>query len=309
MFGIMKEGKFLASIICLLLSGHIASAQAVSKEDSTYSAVAYWTKKDTMVYDVVLEKYRVKGKDTTITMYYSYSIHATVQDSTEKSYILACRYEMDSLYSESKLADEIAKEMGAMTCQVASELGMVIGVKNWQEVSASMLGGIRKLKSKRPSTTVADRFYKTQEELFSSKKFVEGNTILDIFQMFYFHGLEYKLGVNVDIDDERKSNYSDKMLSVKGKIVFDSLYYDDGVARMDLYEEFDTEEVSTELKSYFVKTLGQDPKDVKNVKVELVNYNTTYIDVLTGWVINSFETKYVTTDGVEDVQTRSIRLR
>lgn len=57
--------KHNLTLLLGIFSIAITFGQIVSSEDSTYSAIAYWSKLDTMMYDVEFKKYKVDKGDTT----------------------------------------------------------------------------------------------------------------------------------------------------------------------------------------------------------------------------------------------------
>jgi hypothetical protein len=74
-------------------------------------------------------------------------------------------------------------------------------------------------------------------------------------------------------------------------------------------EEADPIQLKKEVLSFLQKSANIDTKELDSLELSSITYNTTYIDIYSGWVINSFEDKLVKFGNVQNNQIRSIRLR
>lgn len=304
----MKHNLIL--LLCIF-SSYLTFGQIVSSEDSTYSAIAYWSKSDTMIYDVEFKKYKVVKGDTIYQLYTTYSMKISVLDSAENSYIIRTKYQMDSVYTQHRVVSNIMKTLGNISVDIeATQNGSINGVKNWKEISALLNQAIDNLQLPLDiDLKLVGEYLKNFKKSFESKSYIDDSAIQDVQQMFYFHGLEYPLGQPLETNGKQGSLFSANILSTQGEIIYDTLYVEDGTAKLVMFEQVDPDQLKKELESFMVETVKMDPKKKEDFECSIYNYNTTYIDIYTGWVINSFEDKVTSVADSKIVQERSIRLR
>jgi hypothetical protein len=303
--------KHNLTLLLCIFSSYLTFGQIVSSEDSTYSAIAYWSKSDTMIYDVEFKKYKVDKGDTTFQLFTTYSMEISVIDSTEKSYVIRTKYVMDSIYTPHAVIKDIMKTMGNMSVDIeTTENGTVNGVKNWKEISSNINQAIEKLqKSINTKSDFVDDFLKNYKKNYITKSALDNSAIQDVQQMFYFHGLEYPLGQPLETNGKQSSLFSGNVLSTKGEITYDTLYVEDGVAKLVMFEQVNQDQLKKEIDSFMVDTVKMDPKKKEDFECSIYNYNTTYIDIFSGWVINSFQDKVTSVGDSKNIQERSIKLR
>ncbi len=146
--------KFVFSV-CLFLFSLAGFAQGSTlleaEEDSTISVIAYFSTGDTLVYDFVHYKQRIKEADTITTVNVTTRFLVTVTDSTSEGYKMVFVPQSiekgETAYSDGALQmeDLLTIPLG-VKCQFSTdELGVIQHIDNWMEIRDTLKVNTKKI--------------------------------------------------------------------------------------------------------------------------------------------------------------------
>tara|TARA_R110002049_G_scaffold107829_1_gene255623 strand:+ start:234 stop:1187 length:954 start_codon:yes stop_codon:yes gene_type:complete len=224
--------KILSLIIILLVSTNL-----YSQIDTTNVAfVSYWSIGDS--YDFKISKVKEQWKDGKLTkdQKQDYIANFKVIDSTENSYTIKWSYENDLVNTykiPEKLLDRFSKYKITEIEYKTSEVGDLIEILNWKEVSVVMNSliddiievlGEKDKKSKDALKTAMQPF----KQIYSSKQGVE-QLVLKELQYFHFPmGLEYDITKPLLYDEELPNMFGGKPIKAKAKLYFEDVDFEEG---------------------------------------------------------------------------------
>ena len=223
--------KILSLVIILLISTNL-----FSQIDTTKVAfVSYWSIGDS--YDFKVSKIKQQWKQGKLTKdkKQDYIANFSVIDSTENSYTIKWSYENDleNAYKiPEKLLERFSKYKITEIKYKTSEVGDLIEILNWKEVSETMNSmfddiievlGDKDEKKKEALKTTMQPF----KQIYSSKQGVE-QLVLKELQYFHFPmGLEYDITKPLLYDEELPNMFGGKPIKAKAKLYFENVDFEE----------------------------------------------------------------------------------
>ncbi len=229
----------MKKIISLILIFTI-STQIFSQIDSTKVAfVSYWSVGDS--YDFKITKIKQQWKEGKLIKNKKqiHRVNFKVIDSTAKSYTIKWSYNNDELYNilkkTYKLPDSLLKNLSKYFLTEVkyktSELGNIVEVLNWKEISNTMnkiFDLVIEIAAKNDSIKKKSLSNSMQplRQIFNSKEAVEQLILQDI-QVFHLPlGLEFDTTTPLVFDDELPNILDNNPIKAKSKIYFEKIDYE-----------------------------------------------------------------------------------
>ncbi len=223
--------KILSLVIILLISTNLFSQIDTTK----VTFVSYWSIGDS--YDFKVSKIKQQWKQGKLTKdkKQDYIANFSVIDSTENSYTIKWSYENDleNAYKiPEKLLERFSKYKITEIKYKTSEVGDLIEILNWKEVSETMNSmfddiievlGDKDEKKKEALKTTMQPF----KQIYSSKQGVE-QLVLKELQYFHFPmGLEYDITKPLLYDKELPNMFGGKPIKAKAKLYFENVDFEE----------------------------------------------------------------------------------
>jgi hypothetical protein len=223
--------KILSLVIILLISTNLFSQIDTTK----VTFVSYWSIGDS--YDFKVSKIKQQWKQGKLTKdkKQDYIANFSVIDSTENSYTIKWSYENDleNAYKiPEKLLERFSKYKITEIKYKTSEVGDLIEILNWKEVSETMNSmfddiievlGDKDEKKKEALKTTMQPF----KQIYSSKQGVE-QLVLKELQYFHFPmGLEYDITKPLLYDEELPNMFGGKPIKAKAKLYFENVDFEE----------------------------------------------------------------------------------
>ncbi|WP_159038438.1 hypothetical protein [Brumimicrobium mesophilum] len=269
--------RIINLIILLSISTHL-----LSQIDSTkVPFVSYWSIGDS--YDFKISKIRQQWKEGKQTKdeKQEYIANFTVIDSTESSYTIIWSYENDLINSydiPENLMDRFSKYETVAIKYKTSEVGDIIEVINWKEVSDIMISmfddmieilGENDEVKKEALRSALDPF----KQAYSSKDGVEQ---LALKELQYFH---FPLGVEFDIteplfyEEELPNMFGGKPIKAKSKIYFENVDFENDFCVLKQEMNLDPKDTKQIIQQVF-KQMNLNDKEMKNaLKTSVLEIN------------------------------------
>lgn len=147
----MKKIVFSVCIFFVFLTGYAQERLLEAEEDTTISVIAYFCTGDTLVYDYVHQKERIKDGDTITTVDTSIRFLVTVTDSTSEGYkMLLVPQSLEkgnAFYGQEALSlDDLTTMPLGVTCRFSTdEMGAIQHIDNWMEIRDSLTVNYKKI--------------------------------------------------------------------------------------------------------------------------------------------------------------------
>lgn len=309
--------KKLSALILLFAIPSILFSQ-INTEDSTIQVIGYWNLKEKQAYTVTYEKYKVKeSKDTSDREKITYDVDITILDSTAKSYTVEWfyrNYQMDSNNSELlKKLMSIAEDIKVVI--KTDEYGSFLEVVNYKEVQAYIKKAVVEIKKEFRATPNIDAILKNIEKTFISKEAVQSLAIKDIHQFYTFHGAKYKLGEELNASMKQANLLGGEPFDVDVTVQMDEMNVDeenDNVV-LRMWQTINSDQLTDATFKYLEKmakdmgTPAPKREDIKPLQNE--TRTASRIHGPTGWIIYSVETKEVWTEGIVNIEERTIEIK
>lgn len=309
--------KKLSALIIFFAIPSILFSQ-INTEDSTIQVIGYWDLKEKQAYAVKYEKYKVKdSKDTTDREKITYDVDITILDSTAKSYTIEWyykNYQMNSNNSELlKKLMSIAEDIKVII--KTDEYGSFLEVVNYKEVQDYIKKAVSKLKKEFKETPNIDAILKNIEKTFISKDAIQSLAIKDVHQFYTFHGAKYKFGEELNASMKQANLLGGEPFDVDVTVQMDEMNVDEDndnvVIRM--WQTINSDQLTEATFKYLEKmatdmgTPAPKREDIKPLQNE--TRTASRIHGPSGWIIFSVETKEVWTDGIVNVEERTIEIK
>lgn len=292
---------------------NISSFAQINMSDSTVQTIAYWNKLDTQLYKITNEKYTIKSGDTISRELLSYNVTITIKDSTSDSYIVEWHYKNFQLDSKNEILKKIMSLSTDFRLLIkTTEMGVFTEIINWKDYRDYMTDILKKVKKEYKDAPTMIKLINQIEGTYSSKEALEAAGINEIQQYYAFHGLKYKLGENYQSDS--------KVPNIYGAEPFDShfLYYLDEINEADnnyimrSNQVIDSTQLTNATFDYVVKTMKTmgmpTPKreEFKNITNETETGSRIHGS---GWLVYSYQTKTVTSEGTTRIDETIIDIQ
>jgi hypothetical protein len=300
----------LASVV--LPFGGVAQ---ISVADSSAQCIAYWSKGDTMTYNVTTSKMKVKGADTTMAEQGSYTVDIIVLDSTAKSYTLVWAYRNYEFGTDNPIVQKLADMYKDMTVKVKTdEMGAITEVLNWKELRDNsnrfykqLMKDVKELKELPGFKTMMDQMMKN----FSSKEAIESLAVADVQQFHSFHGAAYTLNNEIAGRIQVPNFLGGAPLDADVTLMMEELNVEEGNYVLRMTEAVDSEQLTQATFNYLLtmaSSMGVDPPKREDLK-SLENVVETAARIHeSGWPLYTVQTKTVSGEGIVQIEERVIEL-
>lgn len=304
--------KILLPITIILMTSAVATAQ-INMEDSTVQAIGYWDKNEKQSYTIQMDKYKLKGTDTSSKEVIRYEVDISIVDSSAKSYNIEWFYKNFSIDSENDLVKKIASIAEDMKVIIKTdENGAFTEVVNWKEVRDYMRKAIVKMKEELKSIPNIDAVIKQVENTYSSREAIESAAIKEIQQFYTFHGGKYKLGETVEGKIKVPNIFGSEPFDADFSLSLDEINVEDNNYVMSASQSVDKEQLIQATFDYLVsmaKNMGIDPPKKEDLK-DLQNQTAVASRIHgSGWVVYSVQTETVNSGDQTNVEETVIEIK
>jgi len=304
--------KILLPITIAIMASTAVTAQ-INMEDSTVQTIGYWDKNEKQSYTIQLDRYKLKGSDTTSKEMIKYEVDIAVLDSAEKWYEIEWFYKNFSIDTENELVKKIMSIAEDMKVVIKTdENGSFTEVVNWKEVRDYMRKGIDKMKEELKNIPNIDAVIKQVESTYSSREAIESAAIKEIQQFYSFHGGKYKLGQTVEGKVKVPNIYGSEPFDSDFSLSLDEINEEDNNYVMSASQSIDKEQLIQATFDYLVtmaKNMGIDPPKKDDLK-DLQNETTMASRIHgSGWVIYSVQKEIVNSGDQTNVEETVIEIK
>lgn len=196
----------------------LPSYAQINMQDSTVQVVAYWEKGEKMSYVLTKSKYKINSTDSVLTQQIRYEVDVTVVDSTAKSYISEWVIHKPEVIVGQKETKNILSEVTSLKYRIkTNELGVFQELLNWKEIKKEKQNLITRLSKNYKDNPIIADLLKSMSKQISTKEGVMKMSE-DIFHFYFFYGLVYKLGEQVESTSKVPFLFSDRALDSKCKL-------------------------------------------------------------------------------------------
>lgn len=302
---------FTTIILSLFISNTFGQ---INMKDSTAQVIGYWNIGDKESYNISLQKIKLRETDTISNELMTYSVDVTVIDSTTDSYLIEWFYHNYKTSSTNEIVKKVTSLSENLKVIIETdELGIIKGVKNWEEVSSYLKKSINQIKSDLKDIPNMDKLFQQIEGMYSSKAAIESVAIQDAQQFYTYHGGKYLLGEILEFSLQVPNMYNPNApFDSKVTLYLDELNPDDNNFTIRSSQEIDSEQLTNTTFEYLTKMAKtMKTKEPKKEEIgQLTNVTTTTSKIHgTGWLIYSVQTKTVHTLGATNIEERIIELQ
>lgn len=302
--------SFLLVFASLLATG--ATAQ-IFMSDSTVQVVGYWNIGDSQSFDLSLEKYKVRGTDTTSRETITYQVDITVKDSTEHTYTIEWFYSNYKITSENPVVQRLAKLGEDMPVVIkTNEFGAVLEVVNWEYIRDYLKRATETVKTELHDLPEAIPVFEQVMGMYMSKEAIESNMIKDIVQFYTFHSGAYKLNEQIEGQLKLRNNFGGEPFDAIVSLSLDEIDTGNNSFVIRMHQAVDAVQLTTTTYEYLksLGTLGSSLPEREDFPT-LTNetWTASRIHGGTGWTTYSIETKEVRSVDVLNVEERIISIR
>jgi hypothetical protein len=288
-------------------------AAQINMADSTVQVIGFWNKNEKQSYAVSLEKYKVKGTDTTDYEFFKYDVDITVLDSTADSYTIEWFYRNFDVQSDNKFTQSLMSLSEDLKVNIKTdELGVIEEVVNWQEVSEYIKKGTRELKKEFKDIPKIDEIVNQVETMFTSKQAIESAGIMDAQQFYTFHGAKYKLAEVLEGTIKVPNLFGTEPFDSEFTVYLEEINTDDNNYILRSTQVIDPQQLTDATFKYLVdlsKNMNVKPPQRSDLK-DLTNETYTASRIHnSGWVIYSILTKTVSSEGITGFEERIIEIK
>lgn len=303
--------------ILLIAIISLNSFQFYSQTDSTKVAfVAYWSIGDS--YDFKVSKTNQQWKEDKLVkdQKQEYIANFTVIDSTATSYTIKWSYKnnLGNTYNiPQELSDKFSKYDLIEIIYTTSELGDLIEIINWEEVSktmTSMISDIVTVLSKNDEN-LAKKLKNSLEPLSAIYGTRQGIEELVLKELQYFH---FPMGVEFDItqpfyyDDELPNMFGGDPIKAKAALTFENVDFDEGFCTIKQELNLNPEDTKALLRQVVLKMNEgsiETEAMLKNAVFEIQD-NNTYDYYYYPGVPHKIETIRATTINIDNAPGKRI---
>lgn len=266
------------------------------KDGGTVTCVAYWDKKEAVVYHVAeTEETYKNGKDSPNKITKTeYDINLSVIDSAEKTYTVDLTYSNFYSDQEKDRDFEMLKLFGKLHIKYqTTELGEFIRIINKKEIAALMTPLIDKLRNelmakikKEDEKQEAGLAFDNLKTFVSDTSNVEGLFAENIYALHTFYGLELHLNKeeNVPVEYPTVGNLK---LSGKGKLLLSEINKAKGECKIQLTQQPEKDALTEYARKMLVMLLGdfskKAKKEVASLKLSGSSKLKYTMSLSTGW--------------------------
>ncbi len=300
------------SIVTLLL--RVNAIAQINFEDSTVQVIGYWNNGETQSYVVSLEKYRIKGDDTTSSEIVTQEVDITVRDSTTTSYTVEWLYKNSSVQTDNVLVSKLALLSENLKILIMTdEMGAFVEVVNWEEVRDFMRKGIDLIRKDLSDSSMVDQVVTQMMTMFSSREAIQSVACKEILQYYSFHGARYKLDEVYSATARAPNIFGGEPFDAEVTVVLDEIDSEDHSCILRLWQEVDSEQAT--VASYeFVRQAAlaadldlPEMKDIPPITIE--DRLASMIHCPSGWILYSINTREIVTEGSRSIENRIFEIK
>jgi hypothetical protein len=283
-------------------------------QDSSAQVVTYWNLGDKYSYTVQVQTTTSMESDTLENRIIEYDLDLTVIDSTANSYIVDWHYKNFKTNSSDLIDQKISSIADDLSIKIQIDnMGVIIGVTNWEEVRDFMTAAIDKLKAENELPIDKDILMQQKEALYSSKENIEADAIQDVNQYHNFNGGKYDLQEQVTGNALTPNLYfPDQPFDTDFSIVLESIDRENNHYVIRSIQRINSEQMTDSRYKYLEERMvkrGQKliPRDefqnLSNIVETISRIHNS------GWVLETVQWTEIISDGITKMEVRKIRMK
>lgn len=266
--------------LLLLLMATICSGQI---DSTVVPVVSYWSIGDSYNFKVTkLKKNWKAGKQVNFDSS-SYVVNFSVIDSTESSYRIKWKYKtsLSEFNISDTLLEKFSKYQMTEVIYQTSEVGELIGVENWEEISAMMkdlfMNLIDVLSAEQGRSK--DELVQAMQPIMNIYESKEGIELFVFKELQFFHflyGLEYSVVDTIRYEEALPNMMGGNPIRGDAKLYFTEVDFDNAFCVMMQEMKLNSEDAKELLVTLF-KRMGLDSKEMqdamKTAQFDIVDKN------------------------------------
>ncbi len=306
--------KYILIVFILTVLSFTNTYAQMNFQDSSAQVISFYNLGEKFEYGVIYQKSSYTENDTTSNEIMTYDVEVSVIDSTENNYVVKWFYKNFATNSTNPIVQKIAKASEDIAVNIKiSSLGVIEEIVNWEEVRDYMLRAFSNIKKDLPKSDEVDKLMKTIETTYSSKAAIEATAIQDVQQLHNFHGGKYMLKDKIKAQLKTANvYYPGKPFDTDVTVELEELDKENNEYRIRSIHEINSDQLTQTTYDYLSKLLSKTQKDFpKREDFDDVTNTTEIVSVIhnQGWVLESVSWKEVTTQGITNMEKRSIVMK
>ncbi len=286
----------------------------INLQDSSVQVISYWNLGDTYNYEVSFQRMKYTETDTISNETLSYEVEVSVIDSSEHSYTIQWFYKNFKSDSEDPVEQMIASVAQDIKVKIKlDEFGMILAVENWEEVRDYIILSLAEIKAELNVASEMDNVFRQIEAMYSSKEAIESASIQDVHQFHTFHGGRYVLNEPVTAQEFTTNLFDkDKPFDTQVYIGLESLDGENNECIIRTIQEIDSEQITETTYQYMKKMLlGFEKEFPKREEFPTITNTTEIVSQIhgSGWVLESIQWKEVFSEGITNMEIRTIIMK
>lgn len=301
-------------LLLILITVSINLHAQMNFEDSSVQVITYWDLGEVYEYEVSLQKMKYTESDTLSTETISYEVEVSVIDSTKDSYVVRWLYKNYKTNSSDPIYQKIMMNSNNISVEIQlNELGIIESVVNWKEIRDHITTTIDSIKVQYKDAPEVDQVFEHVYKLYATKASIEATAIKDVQQFHNFCGAKYNLKEQLTLEAD-----------------VPNLFIPTQPFKSNIFVEL--EEMDSENNQYYIRSIHEiNSEQLTQVTYNYLKqmheaagkkmmaredfkplYNTTEILSRihnTGWVLESTLWKEVTSDGITNMEVRTIQMK
>lgn len=280
----------------LLISSFYASAQIDLNEGTVY-AIAHWKMGEVKDYKVAEVEVSTIKEDTIGFDNLVYDVQVKVVDSTSVGYILEWTRKNLEFSAKNILDAQLRGILAEIPILIKTNVyGTNIEVLNWEDLAAKVVHDCNALLVQYHDQPANEQKIKKTLKLFANKESIQDQCVLDVQQMFVYHGAKYLLGETVKTDLKVLNNYGGDPLDATAALVLDEILPQNGTFIVKSFQNINPQQLKAVTYDYISKLNieGQDLpqyEDFPTITKQI--WGGAEIHANSGWVIYSQESQQV----------------
>lgn len=284
-------------MVVFFLSSKI-NAQIIN--DSVAQVVSYWEAKESHLYKVRQEKYKVKDKDTIYEYKSTCDLKITVVDSTETNYTVDWFYSNCKVESENPVYQKLSKVSNNMLLKFnTSEMGGFMELLNWESVRDTVYKSIDAIKEEYVNNDKQINLALEKiKAVYATKAGIQSIAMKDVMQFYHFHGGSYELNKAYSGKTSVSNSFGGSPFDASLKVSLDEIDMENDVIVLRSVTEVDSKQLTDYTYNYVKSTLPKDQQSSFPAISTLPQLtNITYISAVvhtpSGWPTYTIQEKEV----------------
>lgn len=299
-------------ILVMVLVGLNSNSQILN--DTTVQFIGYWKLNEQQVYNVVQQKFKIKGQDTTLREIISYDSEIAIIDSFSTGYKIKWAYKNFNYKTDNKFTEKLMKLAENMSIIYSTdEFGVFKEILNFDEIKPTIEKSLDSLAAEFKDIPNINPIIQQVRQTFTTKEAIQAAAINEIL---YFHspfGSKYDTRFSYTNKTQLPNIYGGKPFDadVESNIVeVDTSNYS---CFVKIYTTVDSLQAIDAIYEY-LKNLSKttNSPEIKREDIPGLSIQTRFasnVHMPTGWVLYAINVKEVISGEYTNIERTELTLK